>query len=147
SAGVTARLDVVERAGLAARSRDPLDRRGMIVTLTKSGQKLVRDVAQALYRRQAFVQKVYAERERRQVLNLLRRLLNSLERLGSGTTLPDYEAAIGPWVREFPALDPCRVEVLLVIAMLTGRINRGTGRVVQDVRVYRTAMVIRAALR
>src|SRR5438128_11903257 len=79
SAGVTARLDVVERAGLVARSRDPRDRRGVIVTLTRPGQKLVRDVAQALYRRQAFVQKVYTERERRQVLNLLRRLLNFLE--------------------------------------------------------------------
>jgi len=147
SAGVTARLDVVERAGLAARSRDPRDRRGVIVTLTKTGQKLVRDVAQALYRRQAFVQKVYTERERRRVLNLLRRLLNSLERLGSGTTLPDYEAAIGPWVREFPALDPWLVEYLLVIAMLTGRINRETDRLLHDLNVSRTAMIILAALR
>jgi DNA-binding MarR family transcriptional regulator len=147
SAGVTARLDVVERAGLAARSRDPRDRRGVIVTLTKTGQKLVRDVAQALYRRQAFVQKVYPERERRQVLNLLKRLLNSLERLGSGTTLPDYQAAIGPWVREFPALDPWLVEFLLVIAMLTGRINRETDRLLHDLNVSRTAMIILAALR
>ncbi len=147
SAGVTARLDVVERAGLAARSRDPRDRRGVIVTLTKTGQKLVRDVAQALYRRQAFVQKVYTERERRQVLNLLKRLLNSLERLGSGTTLPDYQAAIGPWVREFPALDPWLVEFLLVIAMLTGRINRETDRLLHDLNVSRTAMIILAALR
>jgi len=115
--------------------------------LTKTGQKLVRDVAQALYRRQAFVQKVYTERERRQVLNLLRRLLNSLERLGSGTTLPDYEAAIGPWVREFPALDPWLVEYLLVIAMLTGRINRETDRLLEDLNVSRTAMIILAALR
>jgi len=115
--------------------------------LTKTGQKLVRDVAQALYRRQAFVQKVYPERERRQVLNLLKRLLNSLERLGSGTTLPDYQAAIGPWVREFPALDPWLVEFLLVIAMLTGRINRETDRLLHDLNVSRTAMIILAALR
>lgn len=147
SAGVTARLDVVERAGLATRSRDPRDRRGVIVTLTKAGQKLVKDAAQALYRRQAFVQKVYTERERRQVLNLLKRLLNSLERLGSGTTLPDYGAAIGPWVREFPALDPWLVEFLLVIAMLTGRINRETDRLLYDLKVSRTAMIILAALR
>jgi DNA-binding MarR family transcriptional regulator len=147
SAGVTARLDVVERAGLATRSRDPRDRRGVIVTLTKAGQKLVRDAAQALYRRQSFVQKVYTERERRQVLNLLKRWLNSLERLGSGTTLPDYEAAIGPWVREFPALDPWLIEFLLVIAMLTGRINRETDRLLHDLNVSRTAMIILAALR
>src|SRR6202171_1141607 len=147
SAGVTARLDVVERAGLARRSRDPRDRRCVIVTLTKAGQKLVRDAAQALYRRQAFVQKVYTERERRQVLNLLKRLLNSLERIGSGTTPPDYGAAIGPWVREFPTLDPWLVEFLLVVAMLTSRINRETDRLLHDLDVSRTPMIVLAALR
>jgi DNA-binding MarR family transcriptional regulator len=147
SAGVTARLDVVERAGLASRSRDPRDRRGVIVTLTKTGQKLVRDAARALYHRQAFVQKVYSERERKQLLKLLKQLLNSLERIGSGTSLPDYEAASGPWVREFPALDPWLIEFLLVIAMLTGRINRETDRLLHDLNVSRTAMIVLAALR
>ena len=147
SAGVTARLDVVERAGLASRSRDPRDRRGVIVTLTKTGQKLVRDAARALYRRQAFVQKVYTERERKQLLNLLKQLLNSLEHIGSGTTLPDYDAAIGPWVREFPTLDPWLIEFLLVVAMVTGRINRETDRLLHDLNVSRTAMIVLAALR
>jgi DNA-binding MarR family transcriptional regulator len=147
SAGVTARLDVVERAGLVARSRDPRDRRGVIVTLTRPGQKLVKDVAQALYRRQAFVLKVYTERERKQLLTVMKRLLNSLERIGSGTTLPDYQAAVGPWVREFPSLDPWLVEFLLVIAMLTARINRETDRLLQDLDVSRTAMIVLAALR
>ncbi len=118
SAGVTARLDVVERAGLAARSRDPRDRRGVIVTLTRAGQKLVRDAAQALYRRQAFVQTVYTERDRKHLLNLMKRLLNSLQHIGSGTSLLDYKAAIQPWVREFPTQDPWLIEFLLVIAML-----------------------------
>ncbi|HEY4846085.1 MAG TPA: MarR family transcriptional regulator [Candidatus Dormibacteraeota bacterium] len=147
SAGVTARLDVVERAGLAARSRDPRDRRGVIVTLTRAGQKTVREAAQGLYRRQAFVLTVYTERERKQVLNLLKRLLNSLERIGPGTTLPDYSAAIAPWVREFPSLDPWLVEFLLVIAMLTVRINRETDRLLHDLDVSRTAMIVLAALR
>src|ERR1700730_1042381 len=147
SAGVTARLDVVERAGLASRSRDPRDRRGVIVTLTRAGQKTVREAAQGLYRRQAFVLTVYTERERKQVLNLLKRLLNSLERIGPGTTLPDYSAAIAPWVREFPSLDPWLVEFLLVIAMLTVRINRETDRLLHDLLVSRTAMIVLAALR
>jgi DNA-binding MarR family transcriptional regulator len=147
SAGVTARLDVVERAGLAARSRDPRDRRGVIVTLTRAGQKTVREAAQALYRRQAFVLTVYTERERKQFLNLLKRLLNSLERIGPGTTLPDYSAAIAPWVREFPSLDPWLVEFLLIIAMLTVRINRETDRLLHDVDISRTAMIVLAALR
>jgi len=147
SAGVTARLDVVERAGLVARSRDPRDRRGVIVTLTRAGQKLVRDAAQALYRRQAFVQKVYTEPERKQLLNLMKRLLNSLQGIDSGASLPDYKATIGPWVREFPNLDPWLIEFLLVIAMLTGRINRETDRLLHDLNVSRTAMAIIAALR
>jgi len=147
SAGVTARLDVVERAGLAARSRDPRDRRGVIVTLTRAGQKLVRDAAQALYRRQAFLLEVYTDREHKQVLNLLKRLLNSLERVGSGTTLPDYEAASAPWVRAFPSLDRWLIEFLLVIAMLTGRINRETDRLLHDLNISRTTMIILAALR
>jgi DNA-binding MarR family transcriptional regulator len=119
----------------------------VIVTLTRAGQKLVRDAAQALYRRQAFVLAVYTERERKQVLNLMKQLLNSLERIGSGATLPDYKAAIGPWVREFPTLDPWLVEFLLVIAMLTSRINRETDWLLHDLNVSRTAMIILAALR
>src|SRR5260370_1809029 len=35
SAGGTATLDGVDRAGLASRSRDPRDRRGVLVTLTQ----------------------------------------------------------------------------------------------------------------
>src|SRR4029077_13698432 len=74
-------------------------------------------------------------------------LLNSLERIGSVAKLPDYKAAIGPWVREFPTLDPWLVECLLVIAMLAGRINRETDWLLQDLNVTRTAMIILAALR
>src|SRR3984893_9209619 len=147
SAGVTARLDVVERGGLAARSRGPRDRRVVNFRPTRAGQKTVREAAQGLYRRQAFVLTVYTERERKQVLNLLKRLLNSLERIGPGTTLPDYSAAIAPWVREFPSLDPWLVEFLLVIAMLTVRINRETDRLLHDLLVSRTAMIVLAALR
>jgi DNA-binding MarR family transcriptional regulator len=147
SAGVTARLDVVERAGLVARSRDLRDRRGVIVTLTRAGQKTVREAAQALYRRQAFVLPVYTERERKQLLNLMKGLLNSLQRIGSGTKLPDYDAAIAPWVREFPTANPWLVEFLLVIAMLTSRINRETDRLLHDLNVSRTAMIVLAALR
>jgi DNA-binding MarR family transcriptional regulator len=147
SAGVTARLDVVERAGMAARSRDPRDRRGVIVTLTRTGQKIVRDAAQALYRRQSFVLKVFTERERRQILNLLKRLLNSLERAGSGTTLPTYEAAIAPWLREFPQANPWLIEFLLVTAMLSGRIDRETDRLLHDYNLSQTAFFVLAALR
>jgi DNA-binding MarR family transcriptional regulator len=147
SAGVTARLDVVERTGLAIRSRDPRDRRGVIVTLTKAGQKLVRDAAQALYRRQSFVLKIYTERERKQLLNLLKRLLSSRERTGSATTVPTYESAIAPWVRELPNANPWLVEFLLVSAMLTSHINRETDAVLHEYELSQTALFVLAALR
>src|SRR5260370_38360069 len=40
SSGVTARLDVVDPAGLASRSRDPRDRGGVNAPFTKTGQTL-----------------------------------------------------------------------------------------------------------
>ena len=147
SAGITARLDVLERAGLAARSRDSRDRRGVLVTLTKPGLKLVKEAAHALHRRQAFVMDVYSDRERKQVLSLLKRMLSSLERTGSQTTLPAYEAATAPWVREFPTTDPWLVEFLLVVALLTSHINRETERLLHDHQLSQTAFFILAALR
>jgi len=147
SAGITARLDVLERAGLAARSRDPHDRRGVLVTLTKPGLKVVKEAAHALHRSQAFLLEVYTERERKQVLSLLERMLRSLERTGPETTLPSYEAAIAPWVREFPSTDPWLVEFLFVVALLTSHINRETERLLRDHQLSQTAMYILAALR
>jgi DNA-binding MarR family transcriptional regulator len=147
SAGITARLDVLERAGLAARSRDSRDRRGVLVTLTKPGLKLVKEAAHALHRRQAFVIDVYSDRERKQVLSLLKRMLSSLERTGSQTTLPAYEAATAPWVREFPTTDPWLVEFLLVVALLTSHINRETERLLHEHQLSQTAFFILAALR
>jgi DNA-binding MarR family transcriptional regulator len=41
SAGVTTRLDRLERRGLVTRLADPADRRGVIVELTPAGQELV----------------------------------------------------------------------------------------------------------
>jgi DNA-binding MarR family transcriptional regulator len=147
SAGVTARLDLVERAGLAVRSRDPRDRRGVVVTLTKSGLKLVRDASQALYRRQSFLAEVYNERERKQVVTLLKRLLASMQRSGAGTSLPSFEAAIAPWLRDFPKADPWLVEFILLMAMLTVSINHETDRLLRDLNLSQTALFTLAALR
>lgn len=147
SAGVTARLDLVEQAGLAVRSRDPRDRRGVIVTLTRSGQKLVREASQALHRRQSFLLEVYTARERKQVLTLLERLLGSMERAGAGTTLPSFEAAIAPWRRDFPKADPWLVEFILVMAMLSVNVNHETDRLLRDLNLSQTALFVLAALR
>jgi len=47
SAGVTSRLDRLERRGLVARLPDPADRRGIIVELTPEGLELVDDAVAA----------------------------------------------------------------------------------------------------
>jgi DNA-binding MarR family transcriptional regulator len=147
SAGITARLDVLERAGLAARSRDPRDRRGVLVTLTRPGLKLVKEGAQALNRRQAFLLAVYAERERKQLLSLLKQVLSSLERTSPGSTLPAYQAATAPWIREFPKTDPWLVEFLIVTALLAGHISRETDRLLREHDVSQTSLFVLAALR
>ncbi|HET9848876.1 MAG TPA: MarR family transcriptional regulator [Candidatus Dormibacteraeota bacterium] len=146
SAGVTARLDAVERDGLAARSRDPHDRRGVIVSLTKKGEKLVRDAAVALHRRQSFILTLYSQRERGELLLLLKRLFARGESTAAAFP-PTFDAVLGPWLREFPKSDPWLIEFLLVLPLLTIRINRESETLLARHDLSQTAMFILAALR
>jgi DNA-binding MarR family transcriptional regulator len=147
SAGVTARLDAVERDGLAVRSRDPRDRRGVIVTLTKKGEKMVRDAAAALHRRQSFVLTLYSERERKQLLLFLKRLLAGNGNSQRGMSADGFESVAAPWLREFPRADPWLIEILLVVPMLTIRINSESEELLARSELSQTAMFILAALR
>src|SRR3954466_11844850 len=83
SAGVTSRLDRLEKRGLVARLPDPADRRGIIVELTDEGLRLVDDAVAA---------KTHADRQLLARLDatdvealqgLLRKLLSVLEPPGS----------------------------------------------------------------
>jgi DNA-binding MarR family transcriptional regulator len=147
SAGVTARLDAVERDGMAVRSRDPRDRRGVIVTLTRKGEKMVRDAAQALQRRQSFVATLYSERERKQLLLLLKRLLSGSGNSQAAMSDDSFTAAAEPWLREFPKADPWLIELLLLVPMLTIRFNRESDDLLARYDLSQTAMFILAALR
>lgn len=147
SAGVTARLDVVERAGLAVRSRDPRDRRGVLVTLTKTGQKLVKEGAKALYRRQAYLSQVFTASERKELLTLMEHLLSPLEQAGSGTTVPAFDRMTEPWVREFPDTDRWLVQFLIAMPLLTVRINRDSERLLHDFNLTHTSWWILSLLR
>lgn len=147
SAGITARLDVVERAGLATRSRDPRDRRGVLVTLSRAGQKVVRDATRALHRRQEFLPKLYPASERQQLMILLKRLLVPLEQSESQTTLPELDAAVAPWVNAFPEIDRWLLEFLIAIPLLTIRINRDSDEVLSDFNLTLTGWMTLVALR
>ncbi|MEU9195815.1 MarR family winged helix-turn-helix transcriptional regulator [Streptomyces hundungensis] len=77
--GMTGRLDKLERAGLLARSPDPTDRRGLRVTLTERGLRLVDESAGAGLAVQAEVLRAgLTEPESAQLSTLLRKLLGAL---------------------------------------------------------------------
>ena len=75
SAGVTGRIDRLERAGLVARRPDPADGRGVLVELTDAGRDLVdRLVVEDMANEAAWVGAL-SERDRRTLDRLLAKLL------------------------------------------------------------------------
>jgi DNA-binding MarR family transcriptional regulator len=79
SGGMTSRLDRLERAGLVARRPDPDDRRALLVTLTPAGHDLIdQAVVAGLEVQQRLLGDLPADKQR-QVNDLLRELLASVE--------------------------------------------------------------------
>ncbi|MGW5093377.1 MarR family winged helix-turn-helix transcriptional regulator [Streptomyces nodosus] len=73
--GMTGRLDRLERAGLLRRSPDPHDRRGLRVTLTDKGFRLVDEALGAGLSLQTEALEALDPRQAGQLADLLRRLL------------------------------------------------------------------------
>lgn len=80
SAGMTGRLDRVERSGFVERRADPEDRRGVRVVLTDAGRSLVDRVFVDLMVHEDRWFKDFPAAERRDLERLLRRALERLER-------------------------------------------------------------------
>ena len=78
--GTTARLDRLEKAGLAARSPSPTDRRGIVVRLTEKGKETVDQAVGAGLAEQQRLLSVLAAPQRSHLEELLRDLLSSLEK-------------------------------------------------------------------
>ncbi|GAA3829479.1 MarR family winged helix-turn-helix transcriptional regulator [Streptomyces phyllanthi] len=73
--GMTGRLDKLERAGLLRRSPDPHDRRGLRVTLTDEGLRLVDEAVVAGLAVQTEALSPLSEDQATQLADLLRRLV------------------------------------------------------------------------
>jgi DNA-binding MarR family transcriptional regulator len=78
--GTTARLDRLEKAGLAARSPSPTDRRGVVVRLTEKGKETVDQAVGAGLAEQQRLLSHLAAPQRSHLEELLRDLLSSLEK-------------------------------------------------------------------
>ncbi|CAL9464178.1 hypothetical protein SUDANB15_02680 [Streptomyces sp. enrichment culture] len=78
--GMTGRLDKLERAGLLRRSPDPHDRRGLQVTLTEQGLRLIDEAVGAGLAVQTEALSALGEERAGQLAGLLRELLLVTER-------------------------------------------------------------------
>ena len=79
SAGVTSRIDRLERRGLVRRLPDPDDRRGVIVELTDEGEKLVDEAVAAVAESDRQLLGRLDPDEISQLQGLLKKLLAGLE--------------------------------------------------------------------
>ncbi len=76
---MTNRLDKLERAGLVSRSQDPNDRRGVMLTLTRSGaERLDAYIERGAHRERQLLDGLSGN-DKRQLNELLTKLVDSLE--------------------------------------------------------------------
>jgi DNA-binding MarR family transcriptional regulator len=74
SSGTTKRLDKLEQAGLIARSPDPADRRGTLITLTDAGRELIDTLTEAHLENERRILAALSEADQRRLAELLRKL-------------------------------------------------------------------------
>ena len=79
SATMTSRLDKLEQAGLVRRLPDPAARRALLVELTTDGRELVERLMAALVQIRADQLHALTSSERRQLVEVLRKLCLALE--------------------------------------------------------------------
>ena len=80
SGAMTNRLDRLESAGLVKRLRDPDDRRGVLVELTKAGEKKWLETAKVQAAYENLIGAALSKSEMKQLNSLLRRLMVEFER-------------------------------------------------------------------
>src|SRR4051794_34699904 len=80
SSGTTKRLDRLEQAGLITRAPDPADRRGVVITLTPAGLKLIDAVTEAHLENERRLLAGLSQADQRRLADLLRKLQLGLPR-------------------------------------------------------------------
>jgi DNA-binding MarR family transcriptional regulator len=90
SGAMTNRLDNMESRGLIRRLDDPDDRRGVIVELTEEGKRLWDATVSVQAEKESIVATALGEREKRQLNDLLRRLMHAFEDV-HGPVHPPHE--------------------------------------------------------
>jgi DNA-binding MarR family transcriptional regulator len=81
SGAMTNRIDRLEAAGLVERLHDPADRRGVLVSLTKDGLKLIDEAVTAHMVVEEAMLECFSFRDRQKFAELLRSLLQNIERV------------------------------------------------------------------
>ena len=147
-AGMTARLDLAEEAGLLARSRSENDRRGVTVTLSDRGLRVVRAGLGALLAVERYLNNALSRAEREAIPALLTKLLKSRAEPSSTAEEPSSsEALISSWLRAFPNQDPWLVHFLGAIPLLSSRVERESTMVVSALGLTPNAFGLLCALR
>ena len=80
SAGMTSRLDRLERRSLIRRVRDPADRRGVLIEITAQGRRMVDEAVAANTTAERELLAGLSTRETEALSRLLRKLLSVVER-------------------------------------------------------------------
>ena len=79
SAGITSRLDRLERRGYVKRKPDPDDRRGVLVELTDAGRKVLDQAVSANSGREKGLLVNLTKQEQKTLAGLLKKLLGGIE--------------------------------------------------------------------
>ena len=79
STNISRRLDGLERDGWVQRDRNPDDGRSIYISLTKDGRRKAERIMPGIYRRMSHVWSLYADDEKRLLLDYLSRLLTHVQ--------------------------------------------------------------------
>jgi DNA-binding MarR family transcriptional regulator len=83
SGAMTNRVDRLEAAGLVERHTDPSDRRGVLVSLTKSGLKVIDQAVEAHMEVEEKMLAAFSTADRKRFAEYLRTLMQSLDEMKS----------------------------------------------------------------